>query len=796
MASARTRLLLGELASARGRWIALACAIAAALAAVGTVMGARPLIERSMEAAAYARNAAEATLILPAGVDEALLARVRVRAGIRDAERRQTVSARARRAGEAWQPVLLFAYAEGPPRLDAFTATPGAWPPPRGAILVERSSREAVPALRGAHAELVLPGDAARAVTIAGAVHDPGVAPSWQEHRGYAYTTLETLAQLGAAEPGAARLEELVVQFEPSPRSRDQVEAAAVALARWLEVEGHAVREVRVPPLHQHPHQGLLFAVQIVLLLFSGLLLILVSVVLATLLSAQLGRKTRELGVLKAIGARNGQLVALYAGLVLVLGAVAFAAAVPLSRWGAAALASRVLAMMNLERVADAAPTGTTTLAILAVLVPLAVTARPIWKAARRPVREALAQHGASGDFISPALTRLPIPLRNALRRPARLAYSLTLLAVAGALVLAAANVQRGLTQVAEQVDRARRFDVEIRLHRPAPLASLAELAALPGLARVEAWSAIPIGLPSTTSERAGQPPRSTLTLARTYRDGGHGLAQLLAPPADSAALAAPRLRGRWLHDAENDAVVLSQSHPLAHAPLGDLVELVVAGRLTRWRLVGVVEELTGAAAFVTPAAFRRVTGEDGVNLLRITTASRHATAAAAAAMEARLVAAGLAVDYAMPTPELRAIIDDHVALVTRAIVTLASLLALVGFFALGAMTAIGVAERTREIGVLKTLGASSRKLAALFLGEALIIAAMSALLAFALSVPLTELVRSHVALGALSPRFTLSAPAALAWLVAALAGSALAAGIPARRAARLSVRAALSEQE
>lgn len=849
MASARTRLLLGELASARGRWLLLGGAIAAALACVGTVMGARPLIGRSLDAAAALRHGAEATLIIPAGIDDELLARVRARPGIAAAERRQTVQARvrskrgdaaaesARRApGDApshprwfghgparparsalgeepggqpgWQPVVLFVSDDGAPRIDAFAVERGTWPPAAGAIFVERASPEAAPALGGAEVELLVPGGAPRPVAIAGTVYDPGLAPSWQEHRGYAYTTRETLRRLGAP----ALLDELVVRFAPAPRSRREAEAAAVALAQELEASGPAgsagsqvlevfevlevreVREVRVPPLGQHPHQGLLFAVQIVLLLFSGLLLILVCVVLATLLAAQLGRKTRELGVLKAIGASTGQLVALYATLVALLGAAALGLALPLARWGAQALAARVLAMMNLELAPGPAPATAPTLAILAVAVPLVVTARPIWKAARRSVREALAQHGTSSDFVSPALTRLPLPLRNALRRPARLAYSLGLLAIAGALVLAAANVRRGLSLVAEKVDRARRFDVEIRLHQAAPLPRLAGLAKLPQVARVEAWAAAPSGLAPDAPGPPELEGQQTVTLARTYRDGGHGSAQLLAPPAGAAASPPPLLRGRWLREGEDDAVVLSQSHPVAGAvALGERVELVVAGRRTGWRLVGIAEELAGAAAFVTPAAFRRVTGEEGARLLRIAT-TRRPTPGDLAALEGALGAAGLSVSYAMPTPELRAIIDDHVALVTRSIVILASLLALVGCFALGTMTAIGVVERTREIGVLKALGASSAKLAALFLGEALIIAAGSALLAFALALPLTELVRLHVALGALSPEFAVSLPAAAAWLLAVLAGSALAAGLPARRAARLTVREALAE--
>ncbi|MEZ4362941.1 MAG: ABC transporter permease [Kofleriaceae bacterium] len=931
-ASARRRLLLGELASARGQWLAVGVAIAAALLCVGTARGARPLVERSMAIAMASRHVAEATLILPAGVDDALLAEVRARPELAEAERRQTAQARVRSA-RGWEPVVVFASGAEPPRLDAFAA--GAWPPPPGALLVERSSREAMPALRADRIELKLPTGEARQLAVAGVAHDPGVAASWQEHRGYAYTTLDTLVQLGAD----ARYDELLVAFAPAPRSQRDAEARAMALANTLADAGHVVAEVRVPPLGQHPHGGLLFAVQLILLLFGGLLLILVSVVLATLLSAQLARKTRELGVLKAIGASSGQLVALYASLVLVLSLGAFAVAAPLARLGSEALSARVLAMMNLDLVQEGASSGFAFLLALAVVVPLAVSLRPILRAARRPVREALAHHGASSDFVSPALTRLPVPLRNALRRPARLAYALTLLALAGAMVLAAANVRRGLTEVAGKVDRGRRFDVELRLYRPTSPSRVEFLRDVPGVERLEAWSALPVGMPDEhdghgepdepdgharsahaprgarglhdllrgthdapdAPEAPGAPeahdtpnapeapgasganepsrahrllarlrgahgaptppkhapdvrdthsvdapsrthhlpallggahdahdaqaPRTLarpdvqqpgaldaatsgsrgaarareaaaeIPLARTYRDGGHGLSQLMAAPPGSRALTPPVLRGRWLREeGDDDAIVLSQAHPATRATsLGGRVELVVAGRRASWRLVGVVDEIAGASAFVTAASFHGVTGDDGVTLLRISTRSG-ASAALIDQLERRLAAAGVGVEYAMPTPELRAIIDDHVALVTRAIILLSSLLGLVGFFALGAMTATGVAERTREIGVLKTLGASARRLAAIFLGEALLIAALSAVAAFALSAPLTELVRKHVALGSLTPQFAISAAAALGWLIAVLAGSTLAAWIPARRAARLSVREALAE--
>lgn len=66
----------------------------------------------------------------------------------------------------------------------------------------------------------------------------------------------------------------------------------------------------------------------------------------------------------------------------------------------------------------------------------------------------------------------------------------------------------------------------------------------------------------------------------------------------------------------------------LAQAPglrIGDAVDLSIAGRPTRWRLVGVVEEIGSAGvAYVADAAFARAVGTGGrVSLVRAATAVR-----------------------------------------------------------------------------------------------------------------------------------------------------------------------------
>jgi putative ABC transport system permease protein len=216
-------------------------------------------------------------------------------------------------------------------RLNRFRHLSGPWPPPAGAMLIERTAVPVMEARPGQSVIVKTPVGDPRAVLVAGLVHDPGLAPAWQEREGYGYVTRNTLALLG----GGRAVHELRISLRDQPLDAPSVERAAAALASWLVEGGHTVRQIRVPPPGKHPHQRQMTTVLLLMLVFSLLALVLSSVLVATSLAAILARQIREIAVMKTLGARTAQLCGLYAVLVIGLGAIAFLLALPAGIAGA-----------------------------------------------------------------------------------------------------------------------------------------------------------------------------------------------------------------------------------------------------------------------------------------------------------------------------------------------------------------------------------------------------------------------------------------------------------------------------
>jgi putative ABC transport system permease protein len=783
----RLRKLLGDLRAEPGRVGLMVTAIAVSLIAVGAVLGAYAILTREIAVNYRGTQPASATLELSDGADAELLERVRRDPLVSDAEAREVVLARAR-VGRDLRPLLLFVIDDfAALRVNTFRPESGAWPPPTGTMLIERSAREMLAASTGQSVIVKTPNGTPTAVPISGLVHDPGLAPAWQEREGYGYVTRATLAGLGEA----PILHELRVRLRDES-SQAGVEMRARELGNRLAASGHRVEQIRVPPLHQHPHQRQMVTILFLLLIFSVLALALSAILVATSLSALLARQVREIGVMKTIGAKTGQIAGLYLVLVSALGGLSIVLSLPLGIAGARGFSRAVAAMLNFTLTSIEQPHWVFLVQAAAGLcVPLLVASVPIFRAARITVRQALDQFGVSADTIRPRYSALPPALRNALRRPARLALTLLLLAAGGAMFMTALNVSRGWQRNLAKIYETRKYDVEIRLHAAQPLALAERLRVVPGVQRVEAWGYAPAAFATT-----GQ-----LDIVRTYPDRGHGSLSMLAPPPATQLIQLPLRAGRWLRADDSDAVVLNHV-ALAQAKgatVGSRVSLSIDGQVSDWRVVGVVEEIGAAGvAYVTDAAFARATGSTGrARLLRVATLARTPSERedTIRRLDQRVTEAGFGIDAAVPLAELRSAVGDHVVILIRALLAMAVVMAVVGALGLGSTMGVSVLERTREFGVLKTLGATPRRVANLVLAEAAFVAGASFLLAFAFAVPLTFGVDALVGnLGFLAPLpLVIGLGPAVTWLVLTALVALVATWFPAQRAARLSVRDALA---
>jgi putative ABC transport system permease protein len=107
----------------------------------------------------------------------------------------------------------------------------------------------------------------------------------------------------------------------------------------------------------------------------------------------------------------------------------------------------------------------------------------------------------------------------------------------------------------------------------------------------------------------------------------------------------------------------------------------------------------------------------------------------------------------------------------------------------------MNVLERTREIGVMRSIGAVDREIMRTVIVEGLVIGSISWLLGALLSFPITYLLSSIISSAIfhsqIAVHFTFTG--FLIWLLVVLALSAVASILPARNATRLTIREVLA---
>ena len=808
----RWRKVVRDLAHDRLRTTLAVLSITIGVFAVGLITSSQVLLREELNGGWADSQPADATLYTSAFDDE-LVALARRAPGVQDAEGRRSVwlrfrytaplasaAVRAVHAADAvaaqpdseWRELRLLAIPNYESmRVSRITPERGAWPPGRGEVLLERAALEHAGVGIGGEITVEAAGGRERVLRVTGITHDRNRADAVLEQSTAGYVTLETMEWLGYG----GDLDELHLVVE-GEKNRESIETIAEAVRHKIEKGGRTVAWTWVPEPGEHPLDDTITPLFLILTVLGGLATALSSLLVINTILALLARQVRQIGVMKAVGARTVQVAGLYLGSVALFGALSLGVAVPLGALGARAFSAWLAGLLNVNPPALALPWRTLMAqAGVALVVPVLAAAWPVALGARVPIRRALSEHGHGdrsygGGRLDDLLRRIPrlsrpqqLALRNTFRRTGRLSLTLLTLALAGAIITSVFTVRSSLNHTLDGILQYWGHDVRISFRKAQRGDVLVrEALSVPGVSAAEAW-----GFHSSR---------------RVRPDGTESGDVLIVGPAPESGLITPRLQsGRWLDPADERGVVLNGefvSEEPDHIALGDEVVLQVEQRDVTFNVVGILSNTrSGPRAYVNFEALGRLTGGvDRAGSVRVATERHDADfqKSVGKALEARFEARGIGVDGVDVMAAQREATEYQFNILITILLVMAVLLGLVGAMGLTSTMSMNVMERTREIGVMRSIGASHRDVLGLVLLEGLVIGLLSAVLGLIAAVPMGRAFGAAVGIafmdGPLDHRFSVGGAAL--WIGVVLLFSITASVIPAWSAMRVSVRDAL----
>jgi putative ABC transport system permease protein len=795
MSGAFVGKIRGDLRSSAGRLFVLSLAVGIGVFVLAGIAGTSSTLIREIEASYEATNPATATIEFRGAADPALAESLAGEDGVIDARAGGTFTVRFADGRGRWQPMLIFVLPEFEPNRIAkiFPEAGTSWPPRVGDLALERTAYPTFDLKPDRPVRIRFPDGSERSALPASVIHDPGVAPAYQERTAYAYIDART-ARAWGLEP----FDQVKLRLDQS-LTWDEARKRALELAASCERGGAKVADVQVPPPHRHPHQGILMTLLAILGAFGVLSILLCSLLVATTVSAMLAKERRWIGVMKTLGAEPARILALALAPVLALGLGAVAWAVPAGILASRGLAAMMSGLLNFSLRDPSAQWWAWALPIAAgLLVPLAVALAPARAALRDTILEAIADAGTDADRFSEArgpIARLlwkanptlGMAWLNSMRRKKRFALSLLLLGVGGGLFITGFNLGSSWKGLLAESFAAKRMDYQARIVGNLDEKGARSLTAgLGGLRAAETWRS----MPAATAGTAGIP------LEATYPDEAHGSLRIFGLPCATSMLAFPMISGRW--STEDGEAVMNQSAALRFPGIkvGESFTLIVGGETSSLRLAGIARELGQAAVY---ADVRRLDAFSGTGAFRSELLVSLEDAAdkegARKELEARLAESRLPVEVLIDGREFAMAGSEHFGILIGIIIALGAITGFVGWLGIASLLGLAVAERRREFGIIRSIGGTPGKLLAAVTAEAAAMTALGSLAAVALSIPLSLGLGAYI--GGLAARMALplylDLPMALAWLGVSLPAGILASLGAGLRAARVTVRETLA---
>jgi putative ABC transport system permease protein len=774
--------------------------------ALGTIMAERQILLRNIEEQFFSAKPASASLMVK-DFDEGLIEHARKLKGVQEADGVRTVEMRvllppskARGSDTAeWRTLYLIAIDNFDDlRLNLPLPVRGVWPPPKNTIVLERSSMKLTGLDLGDTLLIETSDGLQRHLPIVGVVKDVTVFPGEITGNVAAYVSFDTLARLEQPR----RYNKLWIRVTGDDTDKAYVDKSIARLSDEIEWDGWTVISTNVPKRPGRPILETNFQTIMLILTIVGFLLIAIGgIMVANTMDALLTHEIKQIGIMRIIGGTLGQVVSIYSLFVVIMASVASAIAIPLASVAGVAFSRFIASLINFDITDSRIPVWIYAMQIaLAFFVALLASTKPILSATLfTTVREAVSPYGLDSSvkpgLIEKSLGRIRglaspvmLSLRNTFRKQWRLALTLTTLSLGGAIFVAVFCLRASLLHTALTLqDEFARYDLLITFYRLYHLEAVESIIRqVPGINKIEGW-------------------RMTDAI-RLRQDGSEsGTINITAAPAGTDLLKPTLDAGRWLLPEDDNAIVGNQylfdREPDLH--IGSEITIKYADRETKWRIVGKVSGIVSLgqstpAVYVNYKAFAKATQSMGmVDAIEIVAERRDVNGLIILSqnLETTLLHEGYRVRDVETSTEILYLLEQRIGIITQVLVTISMLLAFVGGISLASTMGINVIERTREIGVMRAVGASSTDLLQITIVEGVITGWLSWIIAAIIANPAGRLWSERIGMVFIDRplMFAYSYQGLFIWLAAVTIIAIIASIVPAQNAMRITVREAIS---
>ncbi len=790
----RWRKVAADLWDNKLRTALVVASIAVGVFAVGTIGNTYAVIGEDINVSYASINPANIEMVMDP-FDDGLVQSINDVPGVENAVGQHFVGVRLSKDGEQWISHNVVAQEDAPDSpVSQRLPRDGEPYPGRRNFVIEQNNFYINDYEIGDLLMMELPDGTIREMELIGRVRDQAGSGRDFAALPKVYVTMETLRWLG--EPHD--FNRLLVTVDGDSDDDAHIEEVAARVEDKIERSGRNVYRSILGKTNEHPFGSTVSAMLAVMGALGVLVMILSGSLIANTLNALLSQHLRQIGVMKLVGARSFQIQTMYLLLILSFGVVALIVAVPLSIAASYGLINLLAEQINIVL----QPYRFTPWVLVAMIlgglsIPLIAGYFPVRHGSRTTVRRAISDDGMGAQPTDPGMLArfgerlrwvsrpIMLSIRNTFRRKGRLALTLFTLVMAGAVFIAVFNVRASMLGFLNQLGEHFAADVSLTMERPYRIPRIEQAVyEIDGVLDIEGWSGA-----GAQILNADDSVVADLTL--------------VGPPADSRQIDPEMVAGRWLQPGDDRVVIVADAIYKEYPDIqpGDMLRLSINdGRAEAWEVGGVfrftdmIEGVFGYATFDTLS--RLSNSPDQAASFRIMTddTSREEEEITARLIDQRLREQGLLVSL---VESGRATLEQAATGINVLIVFLmmmAILTSLVGSIGLMGTMGMNVLERTREIGVMRAIGAVDSAIIASVIIEGATIGFISWVLGALLAFPFSYLLLQLMAVAFSAPVDAVFTPRGyIIWLFAVLALSIIASVLPARNAARLTIREVLA---